>query len=193
MTNIRRNLEGMPFRYGGRTFSEAEIETIRTITDDPWCTTQTDIAGAVCAALQWVTPAGQPKLDTCRKALQQMEADGASHAVARGPGPPSADHRVPGRFVGSPARAGAARQCRGEIVDRPDGALPSAPQCPHGRGPTACRADGAVGRRPCAPMGSGKCLGVARGAHGLSPTPAAPARARGRFCPCLDDAVRSDP
>ena len=76
MTNIRGNLGGTPWRYGGRSFSEAEIETIRTITDDPWCTTQTAIARAVCTALQWVTPAGQPKVETCRTALQQMEADG---------------------------------------------------------------------------------------------------------------------
>ncbi len=59
MTTIRRNLGGTPWRYGGRSFSEAEIETIRTIPDDPWCTTQTAIARAVCTALQWVTPAGQ--------------------------------------------------------------------------------------------------------------------------------------
>ncbi len=62
MTNIRRNPGGTPFRYGGRDFSEAEIDRIRQITDDPWCTTPRQaIARAVCTALDWTTPNGQPR------------------------------------------------------------------------------------------------------------------------------------
>ena len=76
MDNIRRNPGGTPFWYGGRSFTEAEIDTIRRITDDPWCTTQSAIARAVCAALDWTITNGQPKFSTCLKALQQMEVHG---------------------------------------------------------------------------------------------------------------------
>ena len=65
-----------PFRYCGRVFSEAEIEVIRGITEDPWHTTRKDIARAVCAALNWVQPDGAPKVVSCHVALQRMEAHG---------------------------------------------------------------------------------------------------------------------
>ena len=76
MNNIHRDRGGTPFWYGGRSFTEAEIEIIRHITDDPWCDTRTAIARAVCATLGWTMPNGQPKLATCLKALDQMEAHG---------------------------------------------------------------------------------------------------------------------
>jgi hypothetical protein len=65
-----------PFRYGGRTFTPDEVESIRQITDDPFHTTRADIARAVCDALGWVQHDGRPKLLTCKLALQRMEADG---------------------------------------------------------------------------------------------------------------------
>jgi hypothetical protein len=68
--------EPTPLRYCGRTFSEDEIELIRRITDDPWHTTRSDIARAVCAELNWVKPDGQPKLASCQLALRRMEAHG---------------------------------------------------------------------------------------------------------------------
>lgn len=68
--------EASPFRYCGRTFTLAEIETIRAITDDPWHTTRADIVRAVCEALHWVKPNGEPKLVSCHVALQRMEAHG---------------------------------------------------------------------------------------------------------------------
>lgn len=84
MSHSRVNLNGMStsqrdddvFRYSGRSFTEAEIETIRRITDDPWCTTRSEIARAVCQALNWVKPDGQPKLVSCYVALDRMETDG---------------------------------------------------------------------------------------------------------------------
>jgi hypothetical protein len=76
MGTTRSTADGTPFRYCGRTFTEAEIETIRRITDDPWHTTRTDIIRAVCQALNWVKPDGQPKLASCGLALQRMEAHG---------------------------------------------------------------------------------------------------------------------
>jgi hypothetical protein len=68
--------EASPFRYCGRTFTLDEIECIRKITDDPWCTTRADIAREVCGTLDWVKPDGQPKLLTCKLALQRMEEHG---------------------------------------------------------------------------------------------------------------------
>ena len=68
--------EKSPFRYCGRTFSLADIENIRRITDDVWCTTRTDIARAVCDTLHWVKPDGQPNLATCMIALNRMEEHG---------------------------------------------------------------------------------------------------------------------
>jgi hypothetical protein len=68
--------ERSPFRYCGRTFTVAEIECIRKIADDVWNTTRTDIALAVCKALNWVMPNGEPKLVTCYQALDRMEKDG---------------------------------------------------------------------------------------------------------------------
>jgi len=68
--------ERSPFRYCGRTFTVTEIECIRKITDDVWNTTRTDIALAVCKALNWLMPNGEPKLVTCCQALDRMEKDG---------------------------------------------------------------------------------------------------------------------
>ena len=69
-------VEESPFRYCGRVFTQAEIDVIRRITDDPWHTTRKDIVRAVCTALNWVQPDGTPKLVTCSVALQRMEAHG---------------------------------------------------------------------------------------------------------------------
>ncbi len=69
MNNIRRNPGGTPFWDGGRSFTEAKLETIRRITDDPWCTTQSAIARAVRTALDWTMTNGQRKFSTCLKAL----------------------------------------------------------------------------------------------------------------------------
>lgn len=71
-----KTTETTPFRYSGRCFTEAEIDLIRRITDDPLQSTRADIARAVCAALNWVKPDGQPKLVSCHVALQRMEAHG---------------------------------------------------------------------------------------------------------------------
>ena len=65
-----------PFRYCGRSFTEAEIEIIRGITENPRCDTRAEIARAVCAALNWVKPDGLPKVVSCHVALQRMEAHG---------------------------------------------------------------------------------------------------------------------
>lgn len=68
--------DATPFRYCGRTFTEAEIEIIRGIAEDPWHTTRAEIARAVCEALHWLQADGHPKLASCQVALRRMEAHG---------------------------------------------------------------------------------------------------------------------
>ena len=63
-------------RYCGRDFTPADLETIRRIADDPHQPTRAEIARAVCAALDWTKPDGQPKVMSCKVALQRMEAHG---------------------------------------------------------------------------------------------------------------------
>ncbi len=67
---------GPNLRYCGRDFTPAELETIRRIADDSHQPTRSEIARAVCAALHWYKPDGQPKVMSCRVALQRMEAHG---------------------------------------------------------------------------------------------------------------------
>lgn len=63
-------------RYCGRDFSPADLQSIRRITDDPRQPTRAEIARGVCAALDWTKPNGEPKVMSCRVALQRMEAHG---------------------------------------------------------------------------------------------------------------------
>ena len=76
MSITRRVPEESPLRYGGRTFTLDEVESIRKISEDPWNSSRTDIARAVCEALHWVKRDGQPNFRSCSTALQRMEADG---------------------------------------------------------------------------------------------------------------------
>lgn len=73
---MQTGAEVTPFRYCGRSFTEAEIATIRGISEDPRYGTRTEIARAVCAALDWIKPDGLPKVVSCHVALQRMEAHG---------------------------------------------------------------------------------------------------------------------
>ena len=67
---------GPALRYCGRDFTPADLETIRRIADDAHQPTRAEIARAVCAALGWNKPDGQPKVMSGRVALQRMEAHG---------------------------------------------------------------------------------------------------------------------
>lgn len=97
-----------PFRYCGRAFTEAEVETIRGLSENPRYETRAEIARAVCAALHWVKPDGQPKVVSCHVALQRMEAHGViwlprpTRAPVR-PRPPrrTAAGEPPARITGS--------------------------------------------------------------------------------------------
>ena len=73
---MQTRAEVIPFRYCGRSFTHAEIETIRGISEDPRYATRAEITRAVCAALAWVKPDGLPKVVSCHVALQRMEAHG---------------------------------------------------------------------------------------------------------------------
>lgn len=63
-------------RYCGRDFTPAELETIRRLAGAPECPTRAALSRAVCAALDWRTPAGTLKAVSCRVALLRMERDG---------------------------------------------------------------------------------------------------------------------
>ena len=63
-------------RYCGRDFTPDELETIRRIADDPHQPTRTEIARAVCAALDWRKADGALKVMSCTVALHRMEAHG---------------------------------------------------------------------------------------------------------------------
>ncbi len=76
MITTTKNAEKTPFYYCGRSFTLAEIECIRKIADDVWNTTRSDIAHAVCKALNWVKPNGESKFLTCYIALDRMEEHG---------------------------------------------------------------------------------------------------------------------
>jgi hypothetical protein len=86
-----------PFRYCGRSFTPEEIELIRRITDDPHQPNRKEIARAVCAALDWNKPDGEPKLVSCHVALQRMEAHGVIWLPlpTREPVRPRAPRRTP--------------------------------------------------------------------------------------------------
>lgn len=93
-----------PLRYCGRSFTPEDLETIRAITEDPRHATRKDIARAVCAALHWVQPDGQPKLVSCHVALQGMEAHGVIWLPlpTRAPTRPRPPRRTPAGEPGTP-------------------------------------------------------------------------------------------
>lgn len=76
MRIVRPRQDAPTFRYCGRVFSNAEIDLIRAITDDPRHDTREAIARGVCTTLNWRQPDGTLKVLSCRVALQRMEAHG---------------------------------------------------------------------------------------------------------------------
>lgn len=64
------------YRYVGRSFSEAEIEIIRSCCADPAYPTRFAISRAVCDALGWVKPDGGRKDMSARVGLARMDSDG---------------------------------------------------------------------------------------------------------------------
>ena len=114
MNTTHKITKTTPFRYGGRSFTIEEIECIRKITDDVWNTTRTDIARAVCKALNWVKPNGGPKFLTCYLALDRME----KHGVIWLPLPTTEHYRFkPPSFTAASEPREAITGSRGDLKD----------------------------------------------------------------------------
>ena len=64
------------YRYCGRFFSDAEIETISRIIATPDRPNRAEISRRVCQELGWLRPNGQLKDMSCRVALLRMQRDG---------------------------------------------------------------------------------------------------------------------
>lgn len=69
----------------GRYFTAEEIkqicETVRDFPGLPWC----ELVQTICEHLEWVTPAGRNKFDSCAKALAKLEAEGLLKLPAKRP------------------------------------------------------------------------------------------------------------
>ncbi len=62
--------------FSGRTFSPADIETIKWARRTYPGLSRTELAATVCELLGWTTPSGQPKRLQCIKLFDQLEAEG---------------------------------------------------------------------------------------------------------------------
>jgi hypothetical protein len=69
----------------GRYFTAEEIEQIRETVRDfsalPWY----ELVQTICEHLEWVTPAGRNKVDSCAKALAKLEQEGLLKLPAKKP------------------------------------------------------------------------------------------------------------
>jgi hypothetical protein len=69
----------------GRCFTAEEIEQIRETVRDfpglPWY----ELVQTICEHLEWVTPAGRNKIDSCAKALAKLEQEGLLKLPAKKP------------------------------------------------------------------------------------------------------------
>ena len=62
-------------KYCGRTFSEQELEQIRTLIRQDPSPNRTELSRLVCRALAWYKPDGALKDMSCRVAMLRMQAD----------------------------------------------------------------------------------------------------------------------
>ncbi len=66
----------------GRDFTAQEIQDIQETIE--WCgLTWTELLQTICEHLEWVTPAGQYKVDSCAKALKKLEGQGLVRLPAK--------------------------------------------------------------------------------------------------------------
>jgi len=79
--------EGTPALLGGRSFTSQEIreiqETVRVFSRLSWH----ELLQTICEHLEWVTPAGRYKVDSCAKALKSLEAQGLVKLPAKNGSP----------------------------------------------------------------------------------------------------------
>src|SRR5216117_3813649 len=71
-----------PTFLSGRYFTAQEIKDIQE-TIESCGLSWTELVHTVCEHLEWVTPAGRNKADSCSKALRKLEAQGLLKLPAR--------------------------------------------------------------------------------------------------------------
>ena len=67
---------------GGREIFPEDIDHICSILEKFPGLPRSEIIATVCETLEWLTPAGNPKLDACTKLLCRLEDDGVLHLPA---------------------------------------------------------------------------------------------------------------
>ncbi len=129
MTNIARPV----MIQGDREIFSEDINHICTILERFPRLSRTEVVRTLCETLNWLTPAGHPKLNACRKLLYRLEQQGIirlpsirqekSHpgAYCRGTPQPSALSDAPPPLEMSLAELGAVRLSR--LMDKADKAL----------------------------------------------------------------------
>ena len=80
----------------GRDFTAQEIEDIQETIESVGLSWN-ELVQTICEHLQWVTPAGRYKLDSCGKALRKLEAEGLVKLPARRVSKRSKQEVAPGK------------------------------------------------------------------------------------------------
>ena len=75
----------LPSFLSGREFTAQEIQDIQETVRVYWRLSWTELVLTVCEHLGWVSEAGQYKVDSCKKALCKLEAQGLVKLPARRP------------------------------------------------------------------------------------------------------------
>jgi hypothetical protein len=98
--------------YCGREFTAAELRLVQRLAASGTYPTRAALSRAVCARLQWCTPAGAPKAVSCRVALLRMQADGL---VQLPPATRSVPRRGPVRWTAAAAPQPPLTGSRGQL------------------------------------------------------------------------------
>src|SRR2546426_3562716 len=82
MTKPTNYIREFPTLLSGRYFTAQEIQDIQE-TIESCGLSWTELVETICEHLQWVTPAGRNKADSCAKALMKLEKQGRLKLPAR--------------------------------------------------------------------------------------------------------------
>lgn len=82
MTKPTDHITGFPTFLSGRYFTAQEVQDIQE-TIESCGLSWTELVETICEHLQWVTPAGRNKADSCAKALMKLERQGLLRLPAR--------------------------------------------------------------------------------------------------------------
>jgi hypothetical protein len=78
--------EARPVTFlSGRYFTAEEIEQIRETVREFATLSWSELVQTICEHLEWVTPAGRNKVDSCAKALARLEQEGLLELPAKRP------------------------------------------------------------------------------------------------------------